>query len=105
MAVSNTFSRFQVFDGCRYQKPVGFVNSAETELIRRIFSSTKRRKKRKKGSVILVGMGRVSCRNSYQVRSGMNYDGTFIHAGTISGNVLDLVDLPNPEAYIDLDLI
>ena len=27
MAVSNTFSRFQVFDGCRYQKPVGFVNS------------------------------------------------------------------------------
>ncbi len=26
MAVSNTFSRFQVFDGCRYQKQVGFVN-------------------------------------------------------------------------------
>ena len=88
MAVSNTFSRFQVFDGCRYQKPVGFVNSAETELIRRIFSSTKRRKKRKKGSVILVGMGRVSCRNSYQVRSGMNYAGTFIHAGTISGTFI-----------------
>ncbi len=58
--------------------------TTETELIRRIFSSTKRRKKRKKGSVILVGMGRVSCRNSYQVRSGMNYAGIFIHAGTIS---------------------
>ncbi len=27
VAVSNTFSRFQFFDGCRYQKQVGFVNS------------------------------------------------------------------------------
>jgi hypothetical protein len=27
VAVSNTFSRFQVLDGCWYQKQVGFDNS------------------------------------------------------------------------------
>ena len=39
MAVSNTFSRLQVFDGCRYQKQVGFVNSAVATLMSKLDNS------------------------------------------------------------------
>ena len=39
-----------------------------------------KKKSGKKGSIIVAGMGRVSCRNLYQAEiSGMNFAGTFNH--------------------------